>query len=137
MATEAVPASATVASTGKGIRYIGSHCFGYSGILNVGDSAVELLSFQSGAGYIVGKVQFYYPEAYTEDYKYSILLNGDVVFAYIAAANSGSDDSSEPDNFINIVIPPQTQVSITAVNNTDTDVRTQGVAFTGEVYGVE
>ena len=61
MATEAVPANASVASTGLGIRYIGEHAYALSGIerdAGTGGANTTLLNFTSGAGYIRGTLDF-------------------------------------------------------------------------------
>ena len=55
--TDTIPVSASVASTGKGIRYIGDYAYAYSGVLDL-TSPKTALDFTSGAGYIVGKFEF-------------------------------------------------------------------------------
>ena len=57
--TDTIPVSASVASTGLGIRYIGDWAFALSGIIGVTNSETTLLEFNSGAGLISGIFQNY------------------------------------------------------------------------------
>ena len=53
---DVIQPSASVASTGKGIRYIGEYAYAYSGSLAVGTGAFEdLLEFTTGSGIIRAK----------------------------------------------------------------------------------
>ena len=54
--TDTIPVSASVASTGKGIRYIGDYAYAYSGKIVINNETVDFLDFTSGAGYIVAKL---------------------------------------------------------------------------------
>ena len=56
--TDTIPVSAGIASTGKGIRYIGDHCYAYSGTFQAATSAATMLSFTTGSGFIVGEFTF-------------------------------------------------------------------------------
>ena len=55
--TDTIPVSASVASTGPGIRYIGDHAYAYSGVITVNNTTTTLLDFTTGVGYIVAKYQ--------------------------------------------------------------------------------
>ena len=55
--TDTIPVSASIASTGKGIRYIGSHAYAYSGSVGVDNNETTLLEFTTGAGYITAIFQ--------------------------------------------------------------------------------
>ena len=56
--TDTIPVSASIASTGLGIRYIGDHCYAYSGEVNVANVELSLLDFTTGSGLIVGKCKW-------------------------------------------------------------------------------
>ena len=59
--TDTIPVSASVASTGTGIRYIGDYAYAYSGVISVVDgNETELLGFTTGSGVIVAEYVFYY-----------------------------------------------------------------------------
>ena len=52
--TDTIPVSASVASTGKGIRYIGDYAYAYSGNYEANTTVIEgIIDFTSGAGVIV------------------------------------------------------------------------------------
>jgi len=55
---EGIPPTASVASVGRGIRYVGQHCYAYSGVINLTGSAVDYLDFVTAdAGYIIAKIK--------------------------------------------------------------------------------
>ena len=60
MAEASVPPEASVASTGKGIRYVGNWAYAHSGsVTNVDTGAAAqttILDFTSGSGFIVAKL---------------------------------------------------------------------------------
>jgi hypothetical protein len=128
---EGIPPTASVASAGPGIRYIGRHCYAFSG--NVGATNVEtdLINTVTGSGYILCKIQFNHEEAGTHDYKYRIRLNGIIVQAYVV---TGAIGASEADNFIPMLIPPFTELRCTAENVTSSSSYRQVVSLTGRVY---
>ena len=55
MEPEAVPANASVASTGLGIRYIQDWAYAFSGVVQANGADKTALDFISGTGLIVGK----------------------------------------------------------------------------------
>ena len=56
--TDTIPVSASVASTGTGIRYIGDHCYAFSGAVSASGSEQTLFDFTTGTGYIVATLTF-------------------------------------------------------------------------------
>ena len=132
---DVIQPSASIASTGKGIRYIGKdRCYAYSGETTVNNIVTPLLSFTSGSGVIVGKFQFNILNTGGDDYEYQILFNDIVIQAYNVTETS---DRAKPDYHLNLIIPPFTNVSATAQNITDTSGNTQILTMTGRVYGAE
>jgi len=132
--TDTIPVSASVASTGKGIRYVGNWAYGYSGSVSVNGTETDLLNMQIGSGFIVAIVQFNYIEASGDDFKYSIYLNDLVVQGYFVG---GSGATTTADNFIKLLVPPLTSVRCTAQNIASGTTREQAVSFVGRVYGAE
>ena len=54
--TDTIPVSASVASTGKGIRYIGDYAWALSGDIATSSTAyIEHLAFTTGSGFIVAE----------------------------------------------------------------------------------
>lgn len=134
MATEAVPASATVASTGLGLRYIGSHCYSYSGnIANAGTGAADslMLDFTSGAGYIIAELFWEVDSEGGIVYDIHVKLNGIKIIdsEFDAAPTHGL--WSTP---VKLIIPPFTHFEF--LYGADAEV-TSACHLVGRVYGVD
>ena len=130
--TDTIPVSASIASTGLGIRYIGDHVYAYSGVISVNDNETTLLSFNSGKGYIKAQVQFNYISNANQDFTYKIYFNNIVIQQY----NVGNSVIyTSPDNFINIIIPPLSDVRLSAQNISDSTALNQIGSLIGRVYG--
>ena len=129
-----VQPEASVVQTGLGLKYIGEHAFGYSGTVSVSDSELDLLSFDSGSGYIVAKIMFNYAAESSNNFTYRIRINGEVVQLYIV---DHTLQYTEPDNTIHLIIPPFTTVRCTAKNDTGDSGRLQICSLIGRVYGAK
>jgi len=55
---EGLPPTASVASVGPGIRYIGRHCYALSGEILVNNNTVTMLEFTTGDGYIIASFSY-------------------------------------------------------------------------------
>jgi len=130
---EGIPPTASVASVGPGIRYVGNWVYAYSGEITVADSELVLLEFTTGSGIIVGNVQFNATNVAGDDYIYFVKFNNIPVQGYTVLE---SVDRGKADYPIAVVIPPFTLVTITARNVTDADGNAQMVSLTGRVYDV-
>jgi len=134
---EGIPPTASVASVGPGIRYLGSgefqHCYAYSGEIAGGFAVVSGLDFTSGAGYIVAEFTATSDEIGGAAIYVNVLMNGVKVFAIIWDASGGSTPLGGifP---IPIIIPPFTEVETTQHTNTGSENFTH--LLTGRVYGV-
>ena len=134
---DVIQPSPSIASTGPGIRYIGGHCYVFSGDIPAQNSLSTRLEFVSGSGYIVGELQF---NGYVDDANITagqiggatISLN-DIVIATLKNDTISEDMPSLVT--MKMVIPPQTKVEVQCIAG-DTDVNAQGsLIFTGRVYG--
>lgn len=133
MATELVPASGNVASTGLGLRYIGDHCYAFSGLITDNDSgyaAIPALDFTSGSGYIDAKLSILSDEYGGAALLTEIQLNEIPVFRLnLDASGAGG---YQFDNPFYMIIPPFTHFVLNVGAN-------QTVVFTamltGRVYG--
>ena len=134
MAEASVQPEASIASTGKGIRYIGDYCYAYSGSLAVNNVETTLLEFTTGSGFIRAIFQFYYPEIIADDYEYSIYFNDVVVGGHNVAESYRNMNPGLPMHFI---IPPFTKVKGTAINQENTNSNNQQLVLTGRVYGAD
>jgi len=121
------------ASTGLNLNVIGNHAYGYSGVLDVGGTETDLLSFETGNFYLVGTIQFQYVELQGESFAYKMYLNGIEAQGFLE--DSGSSGAVQPPTtFINILIPPYTKVRCTAENITDSATRNQLCNIVGKIY---
>ena len=129
--TDIIPISASIASTGFGLRYIGSFCYSYGGIVSVTNSELPLFGeFTTGSGVIVADVQaFYATISGGDNYLYRLYLNDLVVAAW--ATDGATDD---PSFTRKVVIPPFTKVKFTAICSAS-NFNDQAATFVGRVYG--
>ena len=129
---DVIQPSASIASPGLGLRYIGNHCYAFSGVKNVVNVELSLLEFTSGAGYIVATLQYHYGNSDSRDAQYKFYLN-DV--ECIRGLHGGSIQAAEMEQTWAIVIPPLSKVTITGKNVTDDSGMGLSANITGRVYG--
>ena len=115
----------------KSLNIAGDFCYGYSGIVGVTDTVTELLNMETGRYVINGKMQFFYSESTTQDFDYTLKINGVIVAKYFV------NDKFDGDlNWFPIIIPPHSTVIMTAQNIVDTASVDQSCTFTGRIYNV-
>ena len=137
---DVIQPSASIASTGKGIRYIGNWAYAYSGRFTVTTADQTQLLFTTGSGIINGLIQAHGPISEATPHigrisTWRINFN-DLVIAYIKADTTDDFEGTTP-NFVKVIIPPFTKVEvITDSNSTDADFF-NAVTFTGRVYGAD
>ena len=131
--TDVIPTSASVASTGLGIRYIGDHCYAYAGTQAVSNESKLVLSFVTGSGYIVANVAMSTDITLVgtgEDFGFQIQLNDiEIVDHEYNPSNYGR----EPDQ-VKLILPPFTDFK-GYLSTTDVNDILMGMTFTGRVYG--
>ena len=127
MPPEAVPINASVASTGKGIRYIENWAYAYSGIFASANPSTYL-EFTTGSGLIVAEFYYIYATDAGDNANYIIKLNDTEVFNAFATASTSLTTGVYP---IKIILPPFTKVEATgsAASN-----RELGFLMSGRVY---
>jgi len=125
---------ATFLGTGKGLSYVGSHCFAYSGSYPADGASHVVLDFMTGRDYVVGiaKVNGALNPTSTSvaGATGQVKMNGEMIGAgpMITALDNRYFYSEE------IVIPPNTRVQVLIVFN-ETDSNDLATAlFTGKVY---
>ena len=133
---DVIPPSASIASTGKGIRTIGSHVYAYSGLLTATTSYQDALSFQSPAGYVVGILQLNSgidsaAPGNRVTNAANIIFNGITIARIAAGTNTDDSPTSQSQD---LIIPPLTVVSVEVDSSASSD-RQFSVTFTGRVYG--
>ena len=135
--TDTIPVSASIASTGPGIRYIGDHCYAFSGDFSAQTSLSTELEFVVGSGYIVSELQF---NGYVDDNNITagqiggaVILFNDIVIATLKNDTISEDMPSVVT--MKMIIPPQTKVEIKCIAG-GLDVNAQAsLILTGRVYG--
>ena len=104
--TDTIPVSASIASTGTGLRYVSDWVYAYSELTTINDTNTHtLLDFTSGSGIIIAQATFYRRSWEDNDIAWFITMNGDEMLSWIGriAENQGQ-------NLFPIIIPPFTHV---------------------------
>jgi len=134
---DAIPVSASIASTGKGIRYIGQHCYGYSGEIIVANATVTCLEFTSGSGYIMTNFTQSIDSTAIDQGQligFSIELNGVVVNSFVEFVRSMAGQEFLGLQTYEFLIPPFTEVETKAYTD-DSSNNPFYHTITGRVYG--
>ena len=128
---DVIQPSASIASTGKGIRYVGNHVWAHSGSISVTNATTTMLSFHTSAtSYILAKITIGSKAGHGDNMDFSFEFNGEQVYsAYEALV---SMPTQRP---LNILIPPDTFVEIKASNKGSTTGRLMECVIVGRVYG--
>ena len=130
--TDTTPVSASIASTGLGIRYIGNYAYAYSGALAFNDVATTLLEFTTGSGILLMDLLYMRNDVDGLDSAHRLYLN-DILIATFPLSSGGNDrDATSP-----FIFPPLTKVKIDIINTQNTSNGSGLVALTGRVYGAE
>jgi len=116
------------ASVGLTLNIIGDHAYAYSGaIVAAAGAGVDFLDFTTGNYYVVARVQWFYLAAASNDVNYRHYLNEIQIINYLVSDSPGN---SEPDNYVQIVIPPFTRFRTNAQGS-----QQQMCVLTGRIYG--
>ena len=135
--TDVIPTSASIASTGKGIRYIGQHCYAMSGFYEASTTETEVLNFTTGSGYIDALIQLNGAvdddnPADRQSTTGAIYFNG-IGVAILACGNSAVDAPMTDRN--RLIIPPFTNVKIDVDSDANQADQYVTVNVIGRVYG--
>jgi len=121
---------ASIASTGKSLRYIGKNrCYAYSGVLASAAAPATFLKFDSGTGLIVADLQVFNHaiNGAGNNLQYQVFLNGEMILAQT------NFDQNNPYNRLRFIIPPFTDVEV-KVDNLSGSSDNCSVTLTGRVY---
>ena len=127
--TDTIPVSATTASTGKGIRHIGSGYWGaWSGIVSVADTETTLLETFIPNKNLKAICQIAYAEDSGDNVMYKYYYNEQVIYQYLRV------DLVTPSDGLGtvILIPKLTRFKVTAENLSTTTGRNQIIAITAK-----
>jgi hypothetical protein len=133
--TDVIPTSASIASTGLGIRYIGHHSYAYSGsvsVLGASSASTTLLNFTTGSGYIKAEIQGFSTERGSAQLYLAVKLNN------VLVVNTEFDDAGSASSIldfpIKLIIPPFTKTEV-LVGLESGVTKKWSILFTGRVYG--
>jgi len=119
----------------KGLSVSGAYLYAYSGELFITDDTTDLLSFVTGKWTSLIKIQFFYSnEAQGDDVMFKISLNGSLISTLQIGGSTTVNTHGNDWDYLELVIPPLTNVLITGENISDTDPRTVGSTVTGRIY---
>ena len=137
---DVIPTSASIASTGQSIRYIGEHAYALSGLIAANTADQEALNFtSSGGGYIYGYIQLNGAvdddsPAATALTSLRVTFNGIGVFILVTGDGAHRSSRSVRQK---IVIPPDTAVVAILDSESIAADKYSSVVLTGRVYGAE
>jgi hypothetical protein len=137
--TDTIPVSASVVSTGLGIRYIGNYAYAYSGLKSAKD-VQTVLDFTTGSGLIVGIIQLNAPiddDNPTVGIEATANISFNGISIGIIKASTDFNDNASGSVSQEVIIPPITKVTVTMDSSAIETDRFGSVVFTGRVYGAE
>ena len=135
---DVIQPSASIASPGLGIRYVGNYAYAYSGAVTVADTETTCLNFTTGSGYWIAKWELHYtdngakPIIATEDFAFWLYLNNNIILILNASSSAGFI-TAKPE----IIIPPFTEVKVSAQNVTNNSDHWVFATLVGRVYGAD
>ena len=136
---EGIPPSASIASTGLGIRYIGEHAYCLPGKFAESSSLQTMLLFTSGSGYIVGDLFLsgtVAPGASGTGAVSTFTLDFNDVGVLLFKVDTSQEDMP-CDTQTPILIPPFTLVKLAVVSLSADAGRFTTAILTGRVYGAD
>ena len=129
---EGIPPTASVASVGPRINYVGNFAYAYSGNITLPDATlVEALNFTSGAGVIRSKFQYSVDvDALSTEYLRLFITFNDESIVYNFESRGAGAISDMP---MYLIIPPFTLVKVKLQGGSDAIATAW---MTGRVYDV-
>ena len=126
-----VAGSSNPSGTGQSLNYIGDHAYLYTGFTSVNNVETIIARFSTGNLYIVGTFQPQMDRSGGSDnYRFRVKINNEIV---ISCQTTSAQDYT-PYEEIEILIPSNSVIEITAENVTDTDANDIGSIIIGRVY---
>ena len=137
--TDTIPVSASIASPGLGIRYIGNYVYAYSGTYGAAQAASTKLDFTSGSGVIIGVFQLNTPVSTGTGIQASTaqIFFNDEKIALIKTLGSTSNQGFSSSQTQELIIPSFTKVEVIVTSTDDQAGQLGSVVITGRVYGAE
>lgn len=129
---EGIPPTASTASAGLGIRYVGDWAYATSGVVAIAGSEVSALEGTTGTGIIVGDIQFFSDQTAGDNFNFRIYYNDVAVVQTILSATH----DTPPYGYypISVVIPPFTDIKVALSNTSQGVARNWTILLGGRVY---
>jgi len=110
-------------------------CYAYSGAVGVAGDEKDLCNFDTNSEYLEAKILFRYAGTGSEgdNYSYRVRFNDILIIAYLT---DHSLVQYQNNVLIPVIVPPFTNVRLTAENITDTSTHDQAVIFVGRAVGL-
>ena len=111
---------------------IGDHIYGLNGGVDTGSQSTEVTIFQSDTDnyYVIGKLRFAINDSSGDDIQFALYYNGQQVWGEYATSGSAEHDMWP----LNVVIPPFTNVRLTANNLSSGTAREIFTSIVGRIY---
>ena len=117
------------ASTGLSLNYIGGHAYAHSGAIDVDNNATTIIEGNTGAHYIVSEITCNAAEDLSAEYMFLIYLDN------VQVMGIQTENDSNIANRYKMIIPPFSNLKITAQNVSNTSSNGMCAVVTGKVYG--
>jgi len=135
---EGIPPTASVASVGQRLNYVGEWVYALSGPFEASDTSANMFSFTTGTGIIKGEFVFNGQVRYV-----SGSAGGHSVFELrfndftIGVYKSDTAQMDQPNQlFQKVIIPPFTEVLVKCISGENTATELLTATFSGRVYDV-
>ena len=129
---EPLPPDASIASTGKELRYIADYAYASSGKVPCDNSGATILEFISGTGFLLANIEIFNwgDVSLNEDMSFLFIVN-DQDIAYIRIGSATQFTRSNP---ITMLIPPFTKFKASGINEGGSSANNLSVMLSGRVY---
>jgi len=132
-------AGSNPAGTGEGLNFVRvpsmpfDLCYATSGVVVTltGAADTTTLSFTSGQATIEGRFYFGIHETTSDNLEFRLFFNDQVVYG--TEYSLGSTDQKHTPNFVDMVIPPDTAITVIVVDRSSGTIDTT-TTFSGRVY---
>jgi len=130
-----VQPEASIASTGKGIRYIENWAYALSGKVPCDNNGATIIESVTGSGFILANFDIFNfaDVSLNEDMSFLFSLN-DLDIGYIRI---GSGIELYRSNPLTILLPPFSKITVSGKNEASTSANNLSVIMSGRVYGAE
>ena len=116
---------------GSNLSYVGNHVSGTSGSVSFNNNETDVMEFTTVTNsYIRAQIQFTYIDYNSKDARFKVYINDQLVYAIQLAVSHNTSTF----NNLDIILPSDSRVKLTAQNVQDTDALTTSAIITGRVY---